>query len=56
MWREHNDTASHGIEEGVYYTAKGSVVYAFSMGWPKHNRLQLLTPKPTGHVAVTMVG
>ena len=27
MWREHNDTAVHGVGEGVYYTSKGSVVY-----------------------------
>ena len=24
MWREHNDTASHGMERGVYYTASSS--------------------------------
>eukprot|EP01043_Picozoa_sp_COSAG02_P032542 COSAG02_NODE_2178_length_9588_cov_5.985141_3_plen_118_part_00 len=56
MWREHNDTASHGVGRGVYYTAKGSVVYAFSMGWPASNRLSLAVPKPTAHVAVTLLG
>ena len=56
MWREHNDTASHGVGHGVYYTAKGSVVYAFSMGWPIGNRLSLNVPTPTAHVAVTMLG
>jgi hypothetical protein len=56
MWREHNDTASHGVGHGVYYTAKGSVVYAFSMGWPTNNRLSLNVPKPTAHVAVTLLG
>lgn len=56
MWREHNDTSSHGIERGVYYTAKGSVVYAFSMAWPKANKLQLMVPNPTAHVTATMLG
>lgn len=56
MWREHNDTASHGVGHGVYYTAKGSVVYAFSMGWPTNNRLSLSVPKPEEHVAVTLLG
>ena len=56
MWREHNDTASHGVGRGVYYTAKGSVVYAFAMGWPTGNRLALRIPKPTAHVTVSLLG
>ena len=58
MWREHNDTASHGVAHGIYYTAKGSVVYAFAMAWPTNNRLVLNVPVvPTGaHVDVTLLG
>ena len=56
MWREHNDTASHGVGRGVYYTAKGSVVYAFAMGWPTGSRLALRIPKPTAHVTVSLLG
>ena len=41
---------------GVYYTAKGSVVYALAMGWPEGNSLLLRTPVPSAHVAVSMLG
>jgi hypothetical protein len=57
MWREHNDTASHGVGHGVYYTASNSrVVYAISMGWPNGNKLALRTPKPSAHTTVEMLG
>ena len=41
---------------GVYYTSKGSVVYALAMGWPEGNSLLLRTPVPSAHVAVSMLG
>jgi len=45
-WYAQNDTAQHGVEQGVYYTAssnssKKDVVYAFMMGWPEDNHLIL---------------
>lgn len=46
MWHVQNDTATHGVEEGVYYTASAnpshsSTVYAHMMGWPEDNHLIL---------------
>merc|ERR1712216_1071118 len=58
-WREQNDTASHGIEHGVYYTASKSspsLVYAHSLDWPDHNQLVLRVPVPTKELKVTMLG
>mgnify|MGYP000853058046 CR=1 FL=1 len=59
-WREQNDTATHGIEQGVYYTASktsASTVYAFMMGWPDAgNVLTLHVPKTSSGTTVRMIG
>merc|ERR1712159_962847 len=46
MWRVQNDTASNGVEHGVYYTQKGGIIYAISLGWPQGNVLALRSPIP----------
>jgi len=55
-WREQNDTKEHGIEHGVYYTAKSDYVYAFSLNWPKMNQLVLTQPIPSPQTVVSMLG
>ena len=63
-WREQNDTVSHGIERGVYYTASKAVdaagspiaVYAFVMGWPTDNEITLTQPRTEASTTVRMLG
>lgn len=55
-WREQNDTKHHGNGYGVYYTARGSSVYAFALDWPEENKLVLTQPKPSPSTVVTMLG
>jgi alpha-L-fucosidase len=47
MWREQNDTAVHGVGQGVFYTSKGANVYAIAMAWPAKGVLTFQVPKPT---------
>merc|ERR1712194_948943 len=62
MWHVQNDTAHHGVEEGVYYTASAnpssdSTVYAHMMGWPEDNHLILTQAVGrTTSTAVRMLG
>jgi alpha-L-fucosidase len=56
MWREQNDTATHGMTHGVYYTTKGSDVFAITMAWPAKGVLSLQVPKPTASATATMLG
>ena len=60
MWREHNDTAYHGIGHGVFYTAKysqnselhdGGALYAIMLDWPANNSLHLRMPEPADSAA-----
>ena len=54
VWRAQNDTAAHGVERGVYYTASKTTdaagvptaIYAFMLGWPEDNVLTLTQPIP----------
>lgn len=58
-WREQNDTAQHGVELGVYYTASktsNSTVYAHAMEWPDDNKLVLTQPTATAASSVRMLG
>jgi len=58
-WREQNDTSSHGIEHGVYYTASKAAdgpVYAHALSWPEGNVLHLTQPITTSHTTVRMLG
>ena len=56
-WREHNDTASHGVEHGVFYTqGKDGAVYAFALNWPPGNVLQLTQPITSPNTRVEMLG
>merc|ERR1712217_219042 len=57
-WKVQNDTTSHGIEYGVYYTmakADGRV-FAHSMGWPENNQLILTQAAATANTTVRMLG
>ena len=56
MWREQNDTATHGVGRGVYYTRKGGDVFAHAMGWPEGNELHLRTPIASAATTVEMLG
>ena len=55
-WRVQNDTALNGVEHGVYYTAKGSTVYAIALGWPAGNVLTLHEPLHSASTRVEMLG
>lgn len=58
-WHAQNDTDSHGVEYGVYYTAAKDAtgpVYAFAMGWPSDNRLELTQPVLGPKTTVRMLG
>lgn len=58
-WREQNDTAAHGVEHGVYYTASKATpgtVYAHMLGWPNDNELLLTQPIPGATTTVRMLG
>lgn len=57
-WREQNDTAAHGVERGVYYTASkdGRTVFAHMMGWPDGNSLALTQPRGSANTTVRMIG
>jgi len=65
IWRAQNDTAAHGVELGIYYTASKATdatghplrVWAFAMDWPEHNELRLTQPVPqAGVTSVRMLG
>ena len=56
MWREQNDTATHGVGRGVYYTRNGRDVFAHAMGWPEGNELHLRTPIASAATTVEMLG
>jgi len=53
-WHAQNDTAQHGVEQGVYYTASSlnSTVYAHMMGWPDDNHLILTQAVGSNHSTV----
>jgi len=64
-WRAQNDTAAHGVEQGVYFTAakpgspNAGAVYAFAMEWPDDNKLVLTQPKvaaAAGGASARMLG
>jgi alpha-L-fucosidase len=65
-WREQNDTAMHGVELGVYYTASKKsaaasnsttvTIYAHAMGWPDDNILVLSQPVGAATTTVRMLG
>lgn len=40
-WRQQNDTAAN-----VWYTARGTDVFAIALSWPKHDQLVLTVPVP----------
>jgi len=50
-WRSQNDTAA-----SVWYTAKGSDVYAMALKWPADGQLKLTQPKPSGNTQVYLLG
>jgi hypothetical protein len=50
-WRAQNDTAAN-----VWYTAKGSQVYAIALSWPSNNLLVLTQPKPSSRTSIVMLG
>jgi len=50
-WRSQNDTAAN-----VWYTSKGSNVYAIVLSWPSNNQVVLTEPVPTSSSKVTMLG
>jgi alpha-L-fucosidase len=50
-WRSQNDTAAD-----VWYTSKGSTVYAILLSWPKNNNLVLTQPKPNQNTGVDFLG
>merc|ERR1740130_163422 len=56
VWRVQNDTAKHGVEQGVYYTQTYKSVYAFMMGWPDDNQLLLTQAYGTAYTQVFMLG
>jgi alpha-L-fucosidase len=69
VWREHNDTALHGVEHGVYYTVRfgrhwklydGGALFAIALEWPESNSLHLAVPEPVdsshGAVNATLLG
>merc|ERR1712216_475891 len=58
-----NDTATIGVERGVYYTeGNGGEVYAFAMGWPDstdetgNTRLKLEQPACSSSPEATLLG
>jgi len=57
-WRAQNDTASHGVHEGVYYTASPATgsVFAFAMHWPADSVLRLVQPKPSAGTSAQLLG
>jgi alpha-L-fucosidase len=50
-WRAQNDTAAN-----VWYTLKGSTVYAIVLSWPTNNAVVLTQPIPSSKTTVTMLG
>jgi len=50
-WRAQNDTAAN-----VWYTQKGSSVYAILLSWPASNQVVLTQPKPTPNAGANFLG
>jgi len=50
-WRAQNDTAA-----SVWYTSKGSQVYAIALTWPANNLVVLTQPKPTTRTSIVLLG
>ncbi|CAL4059921.1 unnamed protein product, partial [Meganyctiphanes norvegica] len=51
-WKYQNDT----LAPGVWYTAKGDSVYAFSLSWPTTDILTLASVIPTPQTHISMLG
>jgi len=51
-WRVQNDTSN----EDVWFTCKGSTVYAIFFNWPEDGSLVLYHPKATENTVVTLLG
>jgi alpha-L-fucosidase len=50
-WRSQNDTAAN-----VWYTQKGTTVYAILLSWPANNQVVLTQPITTSSTSVSMLG
>uniref|UniRef100_A0A8D0AZI6 Tissue alpha-L-fucosidase n=1 Tax=Salvator merianae TaxID=96440 RepID=A0A8D0AZI6_SALMN len=51
-WKTQKENAS----ESVWYTSKGTTVYAIFLTWPEESVLKLASPEPTLSAQVTMLG